>query len=625
MTETAVLVLWDSDDAIEVGRNKLVLWRAFSEEASTQVYSLPELVESDAIRLKSKYLKWIKELSISGGVKGRLLDRMEIRPGFSYWWMTLLAEKSSGKSPCIYDVVRLFALDDLCKKLLPKKIVINTSSKILLEIIKNWCNSAGIEFEIYSNINKSSLRPSDRSNLGFYTEIVKSAVRICLYYARRSSLKKIIKNRSINSSDITVVDYLAHLTMESIQDGQYSSNYWTRMVDVVRTSKLKVNWFHHYYEHKEINSPKKAEQLLKNFNKYKEETEFHACIDSGLSWGVLRRVIKDYLKLLGITWTLSCIRDEFRPTNTHLNLWPLYRNDWFNSMVGSTAVWNCYTLNLLEVLFTNLTQQRLGIYLQENQGWEAALIHVWKAKGHGKLVGVPHATVRFWDLRYSHDSCLFRKSFRNALPRPDLVAVNSNIAKSAYIQGGYPNSELIEVEALRYLYINNMKVRRTESQDENSLEELRILILGDINPSVNYLLVKTVSDAAKILVRKASFYVRAHPACPVDLASVAEIDLKEADASLIESFNKCNVVVTGGGTSAAVDAYCSGLKVIQVLLPQQFNMCPLRGLPGVDYVRNAQSLKQKIDQFVLSSYTDRIAYFNLDDQILKWKNLLICK
>jgi surface carbohydrate biosynthesis protein (TIGR04326 family) len=622
MTDTAVLVLWDSDEAINVNAHKLVLWRSFREEASTETYSLPELVESNASRLRSKYLIWIKELGFSDGGTGRLLDRMEIRPGFSYWWMTLLAEKSSGKSTCIYDVVRLFALDDLCKKLQPKKIVLNTSSIVLREIIENWCSSARVEFEIYSNDKKSPIRRSGESKLGVVTEIVKSTVRICMYYARRSPLKKNIKNSSHYYSDISVMDYLVHLNRGSMQDGQYSSNYWTSMVDVVRESSQKVNWLHHYYEHAEISSPKKAKHLLGNFNKYNEKLEFHACIDSGLSWGVLGRVIKDYLTLLKYAWVLRSIRDDFRPSNTHLNLWPLYRNDWINSMLGSTAVWNCYTLNLLEVIFTNVKQQRFGIYLQENQGWEAALIHVWKTRGHGKLVGVPHATVRFWDLRYYHASCLFRKSYKNALPRPDFVAVNSPVAKNAYLEGGYPSAELLDVEALRYLYLNNIPVRRVERLVESSLDELRILILGDITPSVNYHLMKTVSDARKLLVRKAIFYVRPHPACPVDLASLTQIDFKVSDASMIESFNTCNVVVTGGSTSAAVDAYCSGLQVIQVLLPQQFNMCPLRGLPGVTYVRSAQKLKQVIDEFMFASYTDRKAYFNLDDRLPSWKKIL---
>jgi len=119
-----------------------------------------------------------------------------------------------------------------------------------------------------------------------------------------------------------------------------------------------------------------------------------------------------------------------------------------------------------------------------------------------------------------------------------------------------------------------------------------------------------------------TFYVRAHPACPINLASVPEMDFKVCDASLIESLQKCDAVLTGGSTSAAVDAYCSGIRVIQVLSPDQFNMCPLRGLPGVAYVRSAVKLQQVIDELMLASCVDRFAYFNLDDRIPRWKEIL---
>ena len=622
MPASALLVLWDSDEAIDLSADALVLWRSFREEASSDTYSLPELVENNASRLKAKYLNWVKEISFSDGGKGRLLDRMEIRPGFSYWWMTLLAEKSVGKSPCIYVVVRLFALEDLCKKLQPKKIIINTSSLVLREVIENWCSSARIECEIYSGVKKSPLRPTDWSKLGVITEIVKSTVRICMYYARRSPLIGNLKNTSLNSADITVVDYLVHLTKGSLLDGQFRSNYWTRMVDAVRASRQSVNWLHHYVEHTEVSSPKNAKQVLENFNQKNETLEFHTCLDAGLSWGVLGRVVRDYLNLLRYAWMLRGIRDDFRPSDSHLNLWRIYQNDWINSMVGSTAVWNCFTLNLLEVIITRVKPQKLGIYLQENQGWEAALIYVWKTCGNGKLVGVPHATVRFWDLRYFHAPCLFKDSDRNALPRPNFVAVNARIAKDAYIQGGYPWAEVLDVEALRYLYLNNMTRRKVKNAIEDSPHKIRILILGDIVPSINELVLRSVSDACKLLVRRVTLYVRAHPACPINLTSAPEIEFKLSEASLIESLQNCDAVLTGGGTSAAVDAYCSGIQVIQVLSPEQFNMCPLRGLPGVTYVRSALKLQQVIDDLTFASCVDRLAYFNLDDRIPGWKKIL---
>ena len=37
---------------------------------------------------------------------------------------------------------------------------------------------------------------------------------------------------------------------------------------------------------------------------------------------------------------------------------------------------------------------------------------------------------------------------------PNQVAVNGNLMRKSYIAGGYQERELVDVEALRYLYLN---------------------------------------------------------------------------------------------------------------------------------------------------------------------------
>ena len=622
MAAVAVLVLWDSDLDIDIKSDARVLWRSFGGETSANTYSLPELVESDANRLKAKYLNWVKDLGYSDSGNGRILDRMEIRPGFSYWWMTLLAEKSYGKSPRIYDAIRLFALEDICKKLSPGKIIINTRDEVLSEVIENWTNSLGIACERHSTIKNTRLNLYSVSWVRVLFEIIKSTGRICKYYLQRSPLRQTNINTISNLADVMVVDYFIHLAKGSVRSGQFRSNYWTRMIDAVTASKLPINWLHHYVEHAEVSSPKTAKKILENFNKKSDALEFHSFIDAGLSWGVWWRVIKDYFNLMKYAWMMRGIRDEFKPSDSHLNLWPLYQNDWINSMVGSTAVWNCFTLNLMEANLASVKPQKLGIYLQENQGWEAALIYVWKAFGHGKLIGVPHATVRYWDLRYYHHPYIFADSKKNKMPRPDFVAVNAPVARGSYMQCDYPCAELVDVEALRYLYLNSMPARNLAGRNTESSDGLRVLILGDIVPEINERVLKSVFEASKMLTREVTFYVRAHPACPINLEQTTEVKFESSDLSLIESLQMCDAVLTGGGTSAAVDAYCSGIRVVQVLAPDQFNMCPLRGLPGVTYVRNALELQQVIDGSARTSFEERAEYFNLNEGLPGWKQIL---
>ena len=83
-----------------------VLWCSYDPKGCNDVVSIPCLVEENSESLRSRYLEWIYdlgEIKINGK---RIVDHLEIRSGFSYWWMTLLAEKCNyAKSPQIDDAI----------------------------------------------------------------------------------------------------------------------------------------------------------------------------------------------------------------------------------------------------------------------------------------------------------------------------------------------------------------------------------------------------------------------------------------------------------------------------------------------------------------------------------------
>ena len=58
------------------------------------------------------------------------------------------------------------------------------------------------------------------------------------------------------------------------------------------------------------------------------------------------------------------------------------------------------------------------MYLQENQGWEFALIQVWEKAKSWELIGVPHSTIRYWDMRYYFDSRHYNDYDTKRIPRP---------------------------------------------------------------------------------------------------------------------------------------------------------------------------------------------------------------
>ena len=188
----------------------------------------------------------------------------------------------------------------------------------------------------------------------------------------------------------------------------------------------------------------------------------HVTLSSFLSFGVVIQTLKDWLQL----------RKKVAGAGTKIgklemvrHLWPLFGEDWRSSIYGQEAISNLLMFNLFESAFNQLPTQKKGVYLHEQQPWEFGLIQAWKSGGHEALIGFPHATVCFWDLRYFFDHRSYVRGTKCQLPLPDRLACNGKVALEAFKLGGYPRDDLTRVESLRYLYLANAVTNRAATEE----------------------------------------------------------------------------------------------------------------------------------------------------------------
>ena len=141
----------------------------------------------------------------------------------------------------------------------------------------------------------------------------------------------------------------------------------------------------------------------------------------------------------------------------------------------------------------------------ENQGWERIFLHFWRKHGHGTIIGVPHSTIRYWDLRYFDTTT--HKSLAD-LPQPDLVAVNGEHGWQMLQQSCYPMERCVSVEALRYQYLVKLKPvhLKKASKDIN-----RLLVLGDIQPETTHQMLLELEKSYTLLERKVEIWIKPHP------------------------------------------------------------------------------------------------------------------
>lgn len=620
------LLIWDVEELPEATLGKIALWRSFTDRVSPNLVSIPTLVEKNANSLKRRYFAWIYSLGEAKIHGRRLVDHLELRPGFSYWWMTLSVLKSNySELPHIGNAFKLMALEGwlVDQKFTHVKLV--STNALLSQCINAWCVNTGIIFE-WQTLPVKAVQAEKVSWLRLIYESLPSRLKALSwfihYLVQRWPLKGVgLQEWRHSKGRVTFVSYLFNLVPVALNAGKFESPYWAHLPDALQRNNCNTNWLHIYVKDPLIPNASKAATVIRQFNAAGKGDQVHVTLDAFLGWRVLFGVLRDLRVICRAK--VMCQDISILQTNVYFNLWPLFADDWQRSFDGVEALSNLLNLNLYEAALNVLPTQRIGVYLQENQGWEAALVHAWKTTGHGDLIGTPHGSVRFWDLCYFFDPHSYDRTFKNNLPMPDLVAVNGSAAMSAYLGGSYPESKLFEVEALRYLYLSEYSVV-TPKVSRPTGAHLCVLVMGDYLLDNTKLQMRLLEQAAALLPKDTVFVIKPHPNCLVNPEDYPGLSMTVTMEPLSTLLAKCDVAYSSSLTAAAVDAYCAGVPIISVLDPGKLNMSPLRGCFGAVFVSTPDELANALTLVITSPVQAPGAsdFFCLDITLQRWRGLL---
>jgi surface carbohydrate biosynthesis protein (TIGR04326 family) len=301
--------------------------------------------------------------------------------------------------------------------------------------------------------------------------------------------------------------------------------------------------------------------------------------------------------------------------------WPLMKDDFDRSFIGVDSFSNLMFLNLFKQAAFRVPKQMKTVYLQENQGWESAFLHYWRKGDHeNKILGYPHATVAFWTLMYFNDPRLIYNRGKCHYQIPDSVAVSGNSIKNMYINGQYPENLLTKVESLRFLHLENVS---NASFKNNSLKP-KLLILGDYEYQNTYKQLKLLIGALAISDIEIDILMKPHPSCPILKEEFPEINMQISNKNISTLLEACSIVYTGNATSASVDAYLSGKKVISVLSPKTPNLSPLRGNSDVVFITSEIELAEALRNMknLDSGKMNHRDFFFINSDLPLWKKLL---
>ena len=376
---------------------------------------------------------------------------------------------------------------------------------------------------------------------------------------------------------------------------------------------IKTNWIHHFIPNPLTPNPKSANRIVNKIYDPSNNLEVHNFLESFLTTKTLFKTIINWFSLSFRFFFFNISLQRKFNTKKYNYLWPFIEQDWKNSTCGVNAIENILYVKLIENFISTLPKMKTGLYLCENQGWEKAFIHFWKKYGHGEIIGVPHSSIRYWDLRYFNHPHTLNKKDKFQLPLPDKFAINSQLAWDALEQASQPMEKMVKVEALRFLHLEGMK--KNKSKNKN------ILILGDLDVVTTKTMLTLLSNSSSLL-KNWNLTLKSHPANPINIKNYPILNLSLTNKPLSKLLSYYNLVISSIYTTAALEAYLVGIPIITIL-DNNFNSSPLRNVKDVHFISTFNGLKSAL---INSNYREinkkKNIFFSTDSNLHLWQNIL---
>ncbi len=565
-----------------------------SRDNNDNEISVLNYIDQNEVRIRESYFSLIKSISNYNFNGKTINDYFQFNSAYNLWQMSSVCESSFYKSPQIINIIKFLAFDFIIREKMPLEIILKDAPYKINKIVENYCSSIKQKFKEY-NPHKKETKSFSLDSAPFIKGFF---YLIKIFIIHRNSFNHKI-NYFSGGNTLFIASYIAHLDKEKISKKIFGTGLWGDFPENLSKLDIKINWLLNPVDNK--NSDKFFDELMiSRQNKFNSYNFLYSYIN-----------YKSYLQII-IEYIIISLKSFKLPFNrifnyeNRANLFPLFKKDYLSSLRGPILAENLVYKYGYDELFKSIPNQKLGLYLQENQGWEIALISAWKKYGHGKLAAVQHSTVRFWDLRYNNRF----KGNEKWISSPDLFIVNSISAKQEFLKLNYNMKKIYMFEALRY-----SKLKRNNNC-KNS--ESRILILGDYLKKNTIEMLDIIGKSSNFLKEK-KLYFKPHPAQPIslneDLSNITVID-----DHLSKVLCDFETVICSSTTGAAVEAFSLSLNTIVFISVGELNTSPLKGISQVKFFSSINDFINALNS--IKNINQSKDYFLVDEKQPKWNEFI---
>ncbi len=584
--------------------------------ASNQI-KLIQVIEDSADEYREKYLKLVYEIG-SLNINGKsVVEQLRIEHDFSFWWLTLFGLRRWNDKSGTTDTIKLLALETELKRLGANQVVFAGANRQVEKCIRGLCLKNSWTFTFHRPLTSAHhVTTQTKSAKDLVPNFLGAMFVLVRQLLSQGRIKKAAPLNQTGNAAL-VIDYFNGFDHAASLRGEYVSRYWHKLPSLIQSIFQTITWFHVQDVGPNslslIDAQKHTEHLSSS------PSVAHEILETRISVKQLSRIIPSYVRLQISCFRLRGVKNKFKLSESQINFWPIFKREWNDSLRGTTAIRNLITFYGVSEKIKHLPQQKVCLYLMENQPWEMALIHAWRSYQSGKLVGIPHAAPKFWEMRRFVDP---RSRIENGIgqfPQPDLVVSNSTIAKSDLLSNGVPLDNILDLEALAFQHIeplmlnNNSKVVVSNSPP-------KISVLGDFNAEITDQLLSIFEHGVDSSKYQCVF--KPHPMCPVNKNRLSEIGLELFTGEIAPLLAETDIMIATSQTSAAVEGFCLGIQIILFHNRNGLNMSPLKDAREVVFISSSNELRDAIATSVQHLVNSQRPYFTLDDSLGRWSAFL---
>jgi len=585
------------------------------EYSEKGLISIPEYVEKNDYRLRKKYLDYIDKIEQKFSEGEKVKHPLKYKK-HSLWWMSTLIEKNMIKSPAISDSIKMFALEEIIESVKPKKLEIFVSDIKIINSLKYLTTKLNIKIII--NKNHSNYSPSY-----YFKKIIPFFLRGIIFYFKNIilhfSYKKQKPRLHKENQQIFIFSHFTNFNLPKDLNSSIKSNYWGVLPSFLNSHGIKMNFLNHFHKSKKSKSLKEGSKIINMINKNSlNHGEIHYLLPSLIS---VKTLIRIFLYFIGAQFKGEKIYSNssfFTPDNSNVSLFYFCESDWKNSFFGPVLIENLFFIESIEHYFKNLPSQKLGLYLQENNGWERAFIYAWKKYQKAPLIGIAHTIIRYWDLRYFQNSSIF-----SDLPSSDYTAVNGPVSKNILLEAGFNKTKILEVEALRYLKSSDSQVKKLRKNNRQK----KIIVFGDIDIQSTKAMLESLNFCINYIGKNRSnvnfqYAFKPHPVNEIVLDNFGLNTLEIISKEIKDVIKNYDIAISVDTTTAGVEAYLAGLDIIVFKYSKRPNFSPLRNIKDIHFVSNGEQLLESINKLSLNNRkTNNEIFFWDDNQLPRWHKI----